>query len=399
VCGRYALWLNHFVKVAIDIRRITGFGVGTYTRNVVRALARLDQSNQYFLIGSPQKVVEIGSLPANFKSVPLLEPGSTAKGYLEFRTIVKRLRCEVVHVPHLFWVPRNLPCPYVITVHDVLEHMYRARGSGLRRSLHFHLTRHVLKGAGRILAVSKFTKGEIEKLFGIPGRHIEVVYNAIDERFLRGHATENDRQVLAERYLVTYPFLLYAGSIGPHKNLVRIIQAFAALKTELEKQAQYPDLKLIIIGDELSKHPDLRRTVIRSGVQNDVRFMGFVPIEMLRVFYDAAKVFVFPSLYEGFGLQPLEAMAHGTPVVTSNTSSLPEVVGNAAVLVNPENVFEVMRALHRVLVDSSVRDRIQQRGYDQVKKFSWDASAQRILEVYEEVATGAHAPARIHSVA
>ena len=119
----------------------------------------------------------------------------------------------------------------------------------------------------------------------------------------------------------------------------------ATLKAELAKQDQFPDLKLIIIGDELSKHPDLRRTVVRAGVQNDVRFLGFVPIDVLRVFYDVAKVFVFPSLYEGFGLPPLEAMAHGTPVLTSNTSSIPEVVGNAAVLVNPENLFEMMRTV------------------------------------------------------
>jgi glycosyltransferase involved in cell wall biosynthesis len=384
------------VKVAIDIRRMTEFGVGTYTRNVVRALARLDHANHYFLIGSPQKVSEIGPLPPSFKTIPLLDDGTTAKGYIEFRTILKRLDCDLVHIPHLFWMPRSLPCPYVITVHDVLDHMYRARDrSSLRRALHFHLTRRVLKGAGRILAVSKFTKSEIEKLFGIRGSRVEVVYNAIDERFLHGHASENDRQILAERYLVTYPFLLYAGRISPHKNVVRIIEAFSALKGELEKEGKFRDLKLIIIGDELSKHPDLRRTVIRSGVHNDVRFMGFVPIEMLRVFYDAAKVFVFPSLYEGFGLPPLEAMAHGTPVVTSNTSSLPEVVGNAAVLVNPENVFEIMRAVQRVLLDQSVRDRIKQRSHEQTKKFSWDKSAQRILEVYQEVATGAVAPAEI----
>jgi glycosyltransferase involved in cell wall biosynthesis len=388
------------VKVAIDIRRISEFGVGTYTRNVVRALARADHYNQYLLLGSLQEVAEIGPLPGNFQCVPLLEPQRTARGYFDCRAVIKRLHCDIAHIPHLFSIPRNLPCPYVITVHDVLEHMYGAgEGSNLKRLLHFHLTRHVLKGAKRILAVSKFTKSEIEKLFAIPGQRIEVVYNAIDERFLRGHATEADRQILAERYLVTYPFLLYAGRISPHKNLVRIIEAFSALKAQLEKQPQYADLKLIIIGDELSKHPDLRRTVIRSGVQNDVRFMGFVPIEMLRLFYDAAKIFVFPSLYEGFGLPPLEAMAHGTPVVTSNISSLPEVVGNAAVLVNPENVFEIMRALHRVLLDQSVRDRIRQRGYEQVRKFSWDASAQRILEVYEEVATGVGVRAGIHSVA
>lgn len=384
----------------MDIRRATEFGVGTYTRNVVRALSRIDHSNQYFLIGSPQTATEIGELPPNFNSIALLDADDTTKGHFEFRAIVKRQGCDVVHIPQLFWIPRNLSCPYVITVHDVVEHMYRARDrSSLRRSLHFQLTRQVLKRAGRILAVSKFTKTEIEKVFGIPDDHTEVVYNAIDDRFLRGHATEADREVLAERYLVTYPFLLYAGRISPHKNLVRIIQAFAALKAELEKQGEYPDLKLIIIGDELSKHPDLRRTAIRSGVQNDVRFMGFIPIEMLRLFYDAAAVFVYPSLFEGFGLQPLEAMAHGTPVVTSNTSSLPEVVDQAAVLVNPENVFEIMRALNRVLLDQSLREKLQQRGYEQVKKYSWDVSAQQILEVYEEIASGGPSTVRIPGTA
>jgi len=363
------------------------FGIGTYTRNVVRALGRRDHENKYFLIGSPAKVAEIEPLPPNFHTVPLLDPDTSIKGYVECRTILRRLRCDLIHIPHLFWLPRTLPCPYVMTVHDVLEHMYRAHDrSQPRRMLHFFLTRRVLRGAARIFAVSQFTKGEIEKLFGIGDGRIEVIYNAIDERFLRGHASESDRQLLAERYLVNYPFLLYAGRISPHKNLVRIIEAFSALKAELEKEGKFPDLKLIIIGDELSKHPDLRRTVIRGGVQNDVRFMGFVPIEVLRIFYDAAKIFVFPSLYEGFGLPPLEAMAHGTPVVTSNTSSLPEVVDQAAVLVNPENVFEIMRALNRVLLDQPLREKLKQRGYEQAQRFSWDASARQILAAYEQVA-------------
>jgi glycosyltransferase involved in cell wall biosynthesis len=366
---------------------MTEFGVGTYTRNIVRALGRLDAESKYFLIGSPEKVAEIGPLPPNFSTVPLLGHDTTVKSYFDFRANLKRLNCDLVHIPHLFWLPRNLPCPYVMTVHDLLEHMYRARDqSGLRRSLHFFLTHRALKGAARVFAVSNFTKSEVEKLFGIDPARIEVVYNAIDERFLRGHASEADRQLLAERYLINHPFLLYAGRISPHKNVVRIIEAFSALKAELEKDAMFPGLKLIIIGDELSKHPDLRRTVIRSRMQTDVRFMGFVPIEMLRIFYDAAKIFVFPSLYEGFGLPPLEAMAHGTPVVTSNTSSLPEVVGNAAVLVNPENVFEIMRALHRVLLDRPLRDKLKMRGYEQAKRFSWDASARQILRTYHEVA-------------
>jgi glycosyltransferase involved in cell wall biosynthesis len=381
------------VKVAIDIRRSTDFGVGTYVRNIVRALGRLDRQNQYYLIGAPEKAREIDQQPSNFHIVPFVEAEDSPRGYFAFRAEVRRLGCDLVHVPQLFWVPRGLPCPYVMTVHDVLEHMSRARGqSGMRRSLHFHLTRRVLAGAARIFAVSQFTKSELESLFGIAPDRVEVVYNAIDERFLRGHATESDRDLIAERYQVTYPFLLYAGRISPHKNLVRIIEAFSALKTALAKDAVLPDLKLIIIGDEVSKHPDLRRTVIKSGVQNDVRFLGFVPIEVLRIFYDAAKVFVFPSLYEGFGLPPMEAMAHGTPVVTSNTSSLPEVVGSAAVLVNPENVFEIMRALHRVLTDQELRERMKHRSYEQSQRFSWESSARRVLQVYTDVARqyGAH---------
>jgi glycosyltransferase involved in cell wall biosynthesis len=377
------------VKVAIDIRRMTEFGVGTYIRNVVRTLARLDHESDYFLIGLPGKVDECGPLPANFHGVPLADLENTAKGGLEFRAIVRRLRCDLVHIPHLFWIPRGLSCPYVVTVHDLLEHMRGSRDrSNVRRNLHLQLTRRALRKAARILAVSQFTRNEVQKMFAVSDDRIEVVYNAIDERFLHGHATQADRDLIAERYQVNYPFLLYAGAIRPHKNVVRTIEAFSALKTELEKEQKLLDLKLIIIGDDLSGHPGLRRTVVRSGVQNDVRFLGFVPIEVLRIFYDVAKVFVFPSLYEGFGLPPLEAMAHGTPVITSNTSSLPEVAGNAALLVNPENVFEIQRALQKALLDPALRGRMKERGYQQAQRFSWTNSVERILAIYREVAAG-----------
>jgi len=369
---------------------MTEFGVGTYIRNVVRTLGRLDRENEYLLIGPPPKVQEIGDLPPNFRTIPLEAPERSWEGYRKFRASLMELECDLVHVPNLFAIPRAMPCPYVMTVHDLLEHMSWSREqNGFWRALHMQLTRRVLEGAARIFAVSNFTKAEIEKLFGISAGRIEVVYNAIDERFLRGHATAADLELIAKRYQVTYPFLLYAGRISSHKNVVRMIEAFSALKTELRRDQIYPNLKLIIIGDDLSGNPDLRRTVVRSGVQHDVRFLGFVPIEVLRIFYDEARVFVFPSLYEGFGLPPLEAMAHGTPVVTSNVSSLPEVVGRAAVLVNPENVFDIMRALHRVLTDEELRERMRQRGYQQAAKFSWETSVRRILDTYREVADGA----------
>ena len=203
---------------------MTEFGVGTYTRNIVRAIGRLDRESKYFLIGPPQKVAEIGPLPPNFHTVPLLGNDATLKNYFDYRAILKRLNCDVVHIPHLFWLPRNLPCPYVMTVHDVLDHMYRARDqSGLKRSLHFYLTHRALKGAARIFAVSNFTQSEVEKLFAIPAARIEVVYNAIDERFLRGHASETDRQVSDEQ------------------------RAQFALKAAEGKRLQYKDLRRHIV--------------------------------------------------------------------------------------------------------------------------------------------------------
>jgi glycosyltransferase involved in cell wall biosynthesis len=374
------------VNIGIDIRRITDFGVGTYVRNIVRGLARCDSENRYFLIGDPERALEIGDLPANFRRITLKRRGNPLRELLEFRRMVRGEGCDLLHIPHLLTMPQYLPCPYVVTVHDLLEYMHRAsNGSALRRALHFQFTERMLRGAARIFAVSQFTKNDVQRIFGVPAERIEVVYNAIDDRFRLGHATQGDREFIAQRYQVSYPFILYAGRISPQKNIVRLIEAFSALKVELGKEDKFPDLKLIIIGDDLSGHPDLRRTVIRSGVQNDVRFLGFVPIDVLRIFYDTAKVFVFPSLYEGFGLPPLEAMAHGTPVVTSNLSSLPEVVGNAAVLVNPENVFEIMRAVNRVLLDQPLRDRLKQRGYEQAGRYSWDSSARHILQVYGEI--------------
>lgn len=377
------------MRVALDVRRFSDFGVATYLRNVVRTIGRLDHTNEYFLIGNEEQVHrQVGELPPNFTHLPFETGDVTPRIYFEFRRVIKHINCDIIHVPHTFWRPLPVSCPYIMTVHDLLDYMYRAKArTGVGRIMHFYLTRHVMQKAERLFAVSNFTKQDLQRFFQIREKKIEVIYNALDEGLALGHTTPEERQTIVERYQVNTPFILYAGRISPHKNVARIIEAFSALKTELAKDGRYPDLKLIIIGDEVSKHPDLRRAVIRAGIQNDVRFLGFVPIDVLRIFYDAAKVFVFPSLYEGFGLPPLEAMAHGTPVVTSNGSALPEVVGNAALLVNPENIFEISRALYRSLTDTELRSRMKEAGMIQSQRFSWEASVRNMISVYEEVAS------------
>jgi glycosyltransferase involved in cell wall biosynthesis len=374
------------MRIAIDTRRMYEFGLATYIRNVVRTLGRIDPVNEYFLVGSAPRFAQLGALPDNFHLLPLLNPETTFANYVEMHRVIHAREVDLIHVPHTFWRPLITKAPFVITVHDLLDYMYRARtNNGMRRTIHNYMTRQAMHHAARIFAVSNFTKRDVSRYFNVEPDKIEVVYNALDESFLRGHSTPAEQEMIRGRYQVDSPFLLYAGRISPHKNVARIIEAFSALKGELAKGGEYPDLKLIIIGDEVSKNPDIRRAVIRSGMQQDVRFLGYVSIDVLRIFFDMAKVFVFPSLYEGFGLPPLEAMAHGTPVVASNTSALPEVVGHAALMVNPENVFEISRALQRALTDQPLRERMKAAGIEQAERFSWDVSVRRMLKVYEQV--------------
>jgi glycosyltransferase involved in cell wall biosynthesis len=229
---------------------------------------------------------------------------------------------------------------------------------------------------------------------------VKTIYNAPDPAFVASHSLSiacvggetfqypPEMQRILDRYQIHYPFLLYAGRTNPQKNIPRLVEAFAVLRGELTKDPLYRDLRLIIIGDQISKNSALRHAVIQSRVEDTVRFLGFVPIETLRVFYQAAAAFVFPSLYEGFGLPPLEAMACGTPVVTSHVSALPEVVGDAACIVNPENVFDIARGIRELLLDRELRGTLIRRGFEQLKLFSWEKSAAQVLETYQEVASG-----------
>jgi glycosyltransferase involved in cell wall biosynthesis len=186
-----------------------------------------------------------------------------------------------------------------------------------------------------------------------------------------------------ERYQLNDPFILYAGNIKPHKNLERLIEAFHIIrKGELEF------VKLLIIGDEISKYAALRRTVHRYKLHKHVRFFGFVPDATLAILYRLARVFVFPSLYEGFGLPPLEAMASGTPVITSNLSSLPEVAGDAAMLIDPYETDAIAGAMRRVMMDDRLRDDMRERGLARAREFSWGRSIRRVKQIYDEVLAG-----------
>jgi glycosyltransferase involved in cell wall biosynthesis len=373
------------MRVAIDIRRAGDFGVGTYIRNIVNQLAQQDRKTSYLLIGRRKHLEEFTALPENFELLEYSATPSDLRSHFHLPVLLAQRDVDLLHVPW-FHAPAWVPCRLVLTVHDLTDLIYPPAGaSRMMQAARLYMARRTLGMASRILSVSQSSRRDLSRAFAIPESKIEVVYNALDERFAREPMPPDADRVL-ERHAVNYPFVLYAGNIRPHKNLARMIEAFAVAKAELAGHEEFAHLKLLVIGDELTKHPDLRRAVIRTRLRDDVRFLGFVPHGVLRVFYSRARAFLFPSLYEGFGLPPLEAMAHGTPVVTSNVSSLPEVLDSAALLVNPENLFDIARGIRQVLTDEALRKDLVRRGYEQVKRYSWERSAQQVLDVYRSVA-------------
>lgn len=373
-------------RIVIDTRHIRDFGIGTYIRNLVHALAKLDSYNRYLLVSYPADAQEWSGLPSNFELAIYERKDSELFDQAAFPLYLRRLRADLYHVP-LNMISLLMPTPYVVTVHDMSILLFDEMPARQRRFRRYQFRRG-LERAGRIIAVSNATQRDIEGLFGINAGKIRQIYNAPDPQFLEAGPDPSapEQQLTLERYQIRRPFLLYVGTIRPQKNILRLVEAFAVLRTELEGHPTYGDLRLIIIGDEISRHPEVRRTVIQTRVEQAVRFLGFVPFDTLRTFYASAAAFVFPSLYEGFGLPPLEAMASGTPVITSNVSSLPEVVGDSAVLVNPENVFEIARGIREALTNESLRETLVRRGHQQARKFSWEATARQVLDVYREFA-------------
>ena len=382
------------LKVVIDARHIRDFGVGTYLRNLIHALAGIDQTNHYTLVSLEANVGDLAGLPPNFETVTYPRTDVPLRENVLFPLFLRRLNADLCHIP-LNRVPLMMVRPYVVTVHDMSNLLFQ-EGAGIRRQFRQMLFRRGLIKAAKVIAVSAATRRDVQQLLGIPPDRIRLVYNAPDPEFLRHgpvadaraagpSGRELERRRILERYQINYPFLLYAGNIRPQKNIPRLVEAFSVARSALKDHPVYKDLRLIIIGDELSRYPSVRRAVIQTRVEKAVRFLGFVPFDTLRVFYETAAAFVFPSLYEGFGLPPLEAMASGTPVVTSGVSSLPEVVGDAAVIVNPENVFDIARGIQEVLLDEALRRELIQKGYAQVAKFSWERAARQVLEIYQEV--------------
>jgi glycosyltransferase involved in cell wall biosynthesis len=369
------------MKIAIDARKWRDYGIGTYVRNLVRHLAHLDRSSTYFLFCNQADESVLRDLAENF--VPVIDD-SSGYGMREHVSIPQKLRSlgvDLFHAPH-YVLPLLCRRRSVVTIHDCIHLLFPEY---LPNRLAYRYAKLMMGSAVQrsslVFTVSEASRRDILQFYpeADPER-LQVVPNAIDETLLADPGEEEMERV-KERYQIRGRVVLYAGNIKPHKNLDRLIQAFGLLK----QRPGHEDLKLLIIGDEIGKYPSLRRRVEGAGVRQDVRFFGFVPEQTLAALYRLASVFAFPSLYEGFGLPPLEAMACGTPVVTSNVSSIPEVVGDAAVQVDPYDTAAIADGLARVLSDETLRATLVKRGYERAQHFSWERSVRSIHAGYMRV--------------
>jgi glycosyltransferase involved in cell wall biosynthesis len=367
------------VRIGIDARKLHDFGIGTYIRNLLRQLSRLDHDTEYVLLGRPEDLTDLKGLGENFRAVPETAGNYSLAEQVRVPLALKRERVTLFHAPH-YVLPPLVPCKSVVTIHDCIHLMFpqylpnRFALTYARRSIALAARR-----ATRVMTVSETSKRDIMRFFGTPSEKIDVIHNAYDERF-GTEPSEEEISRVRERYQLEGDFILYAGNVRPHKNLERVIEAFHIVRSQ-----GLDHVKLVMIGDDISKYAALRRAVHRHQLHKYVRFLGYVPEVTLAAMYRLAGVFVFPSLYEGFGLPPLEAMASGTPVVTSNVSSLPEVTGDAAVLVDPYDPSAIADGIARVLSDGEFSASLRSRGLARARQFSWETSVRRVLEIYQDV--------------
>jgi glycosyltransferase involved in cell wall biosynthesis len=366
------------VRIGIDARKLHDFGIGTYIRNLLRQLSRLDHDTEFVLLCRPDDGPQIETLGENFRAVFETAGNYSVAEQLRIPLTLKRERVTLFHAPH-YVLPPLVQCRSIVTIHDCIHLMFPQYLPN-RFALGYAKASMAMaaRRANRVLTVSETSKRDIIRFFGTPSEKIDVIYNAFDERFGKNPDEEAVTRV-RERFQLHDPFVLYAGNVKPHKNLERLIEAFHLVRSG------GLDLKLVLIGDEISKYAALRRAVHRHQLHPYVRFLGYLPEETLAIMYRLAGVFVFPSLYEGFGLPPLEAMASGTPVVTSNVSSLPEVTGNAALLVDPYNPEAIAEAIARVITDATLSDELRRKGLARARQFSWETSVRRIRDIYCEV--------------
>ncbi|MEA3335998.1 MAG: glycosyltransferase family 1 protein [Chloroflexota bacterium] len=379
------------MHVAIDAHMVGENETGneTYTLNLVRGLLRitqeagsrdLDPVRLSLLSPHPERLrTRLASLPSHAE-IRTLRPGNALLRIpLSLPLTARRHRFDLLHVTYN--APPITPCPTVVTVHDIAFERYPQFFSPRDQAILRTLVPPSIRRAARVITVSQHAKREIMDRYGIPAEKIAVTYEAAADHF-KPVVDRSALDAVRERYGTgPSPFVLALGNLQPRKNMARLVEAFSAVA----HLPQFDQVKLVVAGKAQWRESDIFEAVEGRGLTDRVIFPGYVDDNDVPALYSAASLFVFPTLYEGFGLPPLEAMACGTPVVCSNAASLPEVVGDAAVQVDPTDTDALAKAMADVLGDPNQANELRERGLERAARFSWDRCAAETLAVYREV--------------
>lgn len=370
------------MRIGIDARMYSSqyTGIGRYTYELIQEISRMDTKNEYIIFLNPTQHKEFISPSSRVKKVSVAAPHYSLAEQTTFADILFKHNIDLMHFTH-FNAPYFYRKSFVVTIHDLTLSFYKGnkRTSFIQRAAYNIVIKNVISRAQHIIAVSEHTKEDIRRLFFIPKEKITVIYEGIGNEFRKIDNLQRLDQT-KKMYGLDKPFLLYTGVWRNHKNITSLIEAFSILLKQ-----QNRNILLVITGKEDPFYPEVKELPKKLGIEQSVRLVGFVPEEQLIDLYNLATVFVFPSLYEGFGLPILESMACGTPVAASNASSIPEIGGDACLYFNPHDVSDIANKIATILDNTDIRTTLIEKGNLCVKPFSWQKMAQSTLSVYQSV--------------
>ncbi|VVB55591.1 D-inositol-3-phosphate glycosyltransferase [uncultured archaeon] len=371
------------MKIAIITDYIDDYtgGINTYITNILKIIA-VNKNKDKLFYSVHFKKNPVHKTFQNFEEVIVHRNGTPLgkiiRKFFVLPLILQKKKIDIVHDTYHFG-PFLFPAKYkkIVTVHDITPIILSGYHQKLSIAYHKIIMYLILKHVDKIITVSNNTKTDLIKCFSIPGDKIKVIYLAADKIYYR--RTNDEIIPIKKKYGLNSKIILYIGTLEPRKNVVGLIKSFHILKNlGLEH-------KLVIVGRKGWGYIEIFECVKKLNLQKDVIFLGYVPTEDLPAMYSMSDLFVYPSFYEGFGLPPLEAMACGCPVIASNTSSLPEVVGDAGIMIDPYNIDELSEAMYSVLINEMDRKDMIKKGLERAEMFSWKKTAEETLEVYEEV--------------
>ena len=371
------------MRIAIDAHAV-GAKLGgneSYAVNLIEALAQIDSANNYTIYVTTNEARDrFANRWPNFNVRSTLPHTPLIRIPLTLSAELRKHPVDVLHVQ--FTAPPFCPCPVVVSIHDLsFEHLPQTLNRRSRTQLRLTV-RHSARRAARILSLSEHTRRDIIETYGINAARVNAIPLAAPDYFCP--VTDNrELQRVRHTYGIDGEYILSVGSIQPRKNLTRLIKAYAALRG-ISPADKLP--KLVLAGKCAWLYDETLHTLAESGVKDTVVLTGYVPERDLPALYSGALCFVYPSYFEGFGLPPLEAMKCGAPVIVGNRTSLPEVVGDAALLVDPFDVDAIADAIKRLMNDTSLRDQLSSKGRERAQVFNWRETARKTLAVYQEVA-------------